>query len=222
MNELTDYEKRLYNFYLASLAKANNRPYRHRKNFDKLSSESYVALKKLSQQLHHTEIDLSLFFNAPYIIHPDDKFQRIGYYLTPKAIKCYTMVVARRDKLDADSEESLEYFKAGSKFLLEYCIENKLTVDEYKDAKTENAIPVALLHLKQHKINFYIIHALDLQSELYKLSVDWLSFFISDFENIFRDTKIKYNKSTQLKPKALQVIGAITNKLKQYKEKEIK
>lgn len=217
MNELTDFEKRLYNCYLASLAKANNRPYRRRINFDKLPDETYVSLKKLSQQLSHTEIDLNVFFDAPYTIHPDDKYQKIGYYLTPKAIKCYTMVVARRDKLDADSEESLEYVRAGLKFLLEYCIENKLTIDEYKNAKTENAIPIALLHLKQHKINFYIIHALDLQSEFYKLGVDWLSFFISNFENIFRDTKVKFNKSAQLKPKTIQVIGAITNKLEEIK-----
>lgn len=218
MNELTDFEKRLYNCYLASMAKANNRAYRRRQNFDKIKDEHYVALKKLSSLLLQSDVDIPMFFDAPYTIHTDEKYKTLQYYLTPNAIKCYTMLLNRRVKLDADSEENLEYVRTGMRFLLEYCLENNLTLDEYKLQMTENSIPMCLLHLKQHKINFYIIHALELQSELYKLGVDWLSFFITDFENVFRDTKAKFSKSTQLKPKATSVIGAIKNKLTQEKK----
>lgn len=218
MNELTDFEKRLYNLYLASLAKANNRPYKKRLNFDKLGDETYVALKKLSHMLSHTDVELDTFFDAPYTIHQDDKYKKVGYYLTPAAVKNYTIIIARRNKLDADSEEILTHVRNGIRFIYDYCAECNYDLDDYKAAKTENDIPVALLHLKQHKINFYIVHALDMQSELYKLGVDWLNFFISDFESIFRDTKIRFNKSTKLKPTIIPIIGTINNKLKTEKK----
>jgi uncharacterized protein YcbK (DUF882 family) len=131
------------------------------------------------------------------------------------------MVIARRNKLDADSEEIAEHVKTGMRFMYDYCAEHNYDLDDYKAAKTENDIPVALLHLKQHKINFYIVHALDMQSELYKLGVDWLNFFISDFENLFRDTKIKFNKSTKLKPTVIQIVGTINKKLKTEKKVQI-
>ena len=35
-NIVTDFEKQIYNAYLAALGKANNRPFRGRKNFDDL------------------------------------------------------------------------------------------------------------------------------------------------------------------------------------------
>lgn len=217
MNDITEYDKRIYNEYLASIAAANNRPYRRRVNFDNLKDDVYVTLKRLSHMLRDTHIDLKTFFSAPYSVHTDVKFQPLKFYLSSKAVITYTIIVNNRARLGADSVENLEYVKSGLKFVYEYCAENNLTLDEYKTSVTDNNIPTALLHLQQHKINFYIVHLLDMQCILYKLGVDWLTFFISDFENLFRDTKVKYNKSEQLKPIATKAIGAIQRKLETNK-----
>ena len=213
MSDLSAFEQRLYNSYLKAVAVANKRGFRYRKDFSKTKPEDYTALKKLGYFFAHNEnVSVDEFFLAPFRIHDDVKYKALRFYTSPRAIQSYTSFLKQREKQSPDSEETITYTLSGVKFILEYCQENNITVDEYKLRVVDGKVPLALLHLKQHKINFYVIHALEIQSELSKLDVEWLDMFIGDFNSLFAVTETHFNNSTALRPKVVALIQAINQK----------
>ena len=66
-----------------------------------------------------------------------------------------------------DSEDSLNILKDCLKFIFNFCNEEKITLTQYKNytgVDASEAIPIIFTHLKNHKINFYLLHALDVGS----------------------------------------------------------
>lgn len=213
---ITEHEKHIYNSYLAALGKANNRPFRPRENFDSLKDEVYVELKKLGSFFNeHRVLSFSEFFFAPFAIHEDETYKDLGFYNTPDAVKAYTRY--QKVKNDTtDEEKLLEYTKNSFGHILRYCDKNKMSLSEYKTAVTSSDIPVWLVDLKHHFINFYALHALDFREEIYKLDREWREFYVRDFDEIFRKTYTNFSYSFELKQKLKRIKQAIERKLKQY------
>jgi len=211
-NSLTDFDKYVYNCYLAAIARAANRAFRVRKNFDKFEDAKYNAIKQISQFLNRTEIDPQEFFDAPFVVYKDEEYKTLDFYTTSEAVTAYTRY-KRHMETCTDESQLVNFTKTGLKFILKYCIENKLSLRQYGEQKTESDIPLCLLHLKEHKINFYCIHALELQSQIYKLEKSWREFYVRDFDNIFRNTYKIFSYSTQLKPEIKRTIELIERKM---------
>lgn len=159
---MTFLEKNIYNTYLKVSRTRNNLPYRFRKNFDNFKdSEHYVSVKRLGIFFNKfPHIKLEDFFNAPYEVYLDDDMFDLKFYTTPKATKMYGLYTKKRDDESPDSENQIAYIKSSLLFIYEYCRDNKLTLDEYINHRTED-IHTFLTHLRERKVSIYALFGLD-------------------------------------------------------------
>lgn len=216
---VSELEKQIYNSYLIASRVAKNKPFKLRHDFTKLDDKTYIYLKKLSLLFEHNKnVNISDFFKASYeyleVEHLD-----IQYFVTPKAIKCYTMYKKKLETASADSEDTINICKRSCSFIMRYCESNNLTLNEYKSINN-GTTPLVLQHLRDHNINFYVIHGLECDRIIRQVEPDLLEFFITDFNSILNETRIKFQQSTRLKVvvrKSFQIIEEFLLKTKNNK-----
>ena len=114
------------------------------------------------------------------------------------------------DVQDPDSNDSLERLQKSLKFIFGFCKEHGLTLKDY-EVYMEESIPTMLKHLKEHKINFYTIHALTFTSP--KIESRILDFMFSDFFGTYQKTKNKFFASNKMREFSKQAKIKIEQKL---------
>jgi len=207
--KLSEEQKRIYNNHLAISRKMRDKPFRIRKNFDELDTNKTQTLEKLNRMFNsYPNIDVQLFFEAPYFLYQDMEYFDLDYFTTQKAKKDYTQYIKQIQLMSPDSEESLKRLISGLKFISNFCNEHNLTLDEYVLFSEKN-IPSMLEHLKNHKINFYVLHALGVS----KINIEnrILEFMFSDFWKTFQKTKNMFYTSNKMKELAKKAIEKIQN-----------
>lgn len=210
---LTEREKQIYNSYLIASRSVKNKPFKLRQNFDSVDNETYVALMKLgiffSKNSNIKQID---FFTAPFSYYGPDNFFDLGFFLTTKAIKCYSLYIKKKETQDPDNENTILNTKDCCLFIYKYCTENKITLHEYK-SMINGTTPIILQHLRDHNINFYTLHGLQCDKTIRQVEQDLLEFFISNFESLLNETRINFQRSIRLKNIVRESLFIIENKL---------
>jgi hypothetical protein len=217
---VTDFEKFIYNCYLSAIAKVNNRPFRTRKNFEGIEDEKYNTLKRLSDFFGKNELDVEDFFHAPFMVYSDEAYKPLTYYTTPDAVSAYTRYKKKQETCK-DEDKLIDYTMKGFKFLIRYCIDEGITLNQYSRRMNNAGIPVCMVHLKEHKINFYVIHTLENRDVIYKLDREWREFYVRGFDDLFRSTFRIFSYSIQLKDKIRKAKSIIETKLKDNNEHNI-
>lgn len=216
---ITEKEKSIYNSYLYASRKAKNKPVRLRQNFDNLESRDEVSLKKLCLLLSkYTHINYSDFFIAPYKVYGADNYFDLSFFNTRKAIKCYSLYCKDKEVQNPDSEDSISTLKECLKYIFEYCLEKQITLAMYKSFKESeytDALPVPFIHLKNHQINFYLLHALNVDKVI-KEQQGTLTWIIQDFYDLYAQTRAKFLSSKVLKDKAKKGLKIIEQKLLKF------
>ena len=215
---VTEREKAIYNSYLYATRSAQGKPTRFRKDFSKLKDADFVALKKLSAFfVKHNHINYRDWFAAPFSVYNKDEYFDLKFFNSRKALKCYSIYMKEKEVSNPDSDDNIEVLKDGFRYVARYCIEHNLTLDQYRVNFTNN-MPTCLLHLQEHRLNFYTLHALEVESIIKTVENDVLDFIVKDFKSIFALTRTKYFGSTILKSKAKEtktkVIQIVTEKQK--------
>ena len=199
---ITEREKDIYNSYLYATRSAQGKPTRFRKDFSKLKDEDFVALKKLSAFfVKHNHINYRDWFAAPFSVYSKDEWFDLRFFNSRKALKCYSIYMKEKEVSNPDTDDNIEAVKDGFRFIAKYCIRNSITIDEYRTHFTNN-MPTCLLHLQEHRLNFYTLHALEVESTIKSIEKDILEFIVKDFMTIFSRTRTKYFSSKILKSKA--------------------
>jgi hypothetical protein len=203
--------KHIYNNHLVSSRKAKSEPFKIKKDFSNLDDDKIPYLEKLERFFHsYPNINQEDFFMAPHKVYPDADHYSLDFYTGQRAIKCYTQYMKMLDVQDPDSDDSLSRLQNSLKFIFGFCREKGLTLKDY-GVYMEESIPVMVKHLKEHKINFYTIHALTLASP--KIESRILDFMFSDFFGTFQKTKNKFFASKKMKEFSKQAKIKIENKL---------
>ena len=222
---INEKEKSIYNSFLYASRKAKNKPVRLRQNFDNIESKDEVALKKLNLLLSkYSHINYSDFFIAPYKVYGPDDYFDLSFFNTIKAIKCYSIYCKEKEVQDPDSEECINTLKECLKFIYNYCYDQKITLEEYKTYVPGTGVKISrkgataeiFWHLKNHKINFYILHAFDMDAAVKikdKEIFDWL---IKDFTDLYSKTRVKFISSKSLKHKAKKGLKIIEQNLLKF------
>lgn len=205
---LTELEKQIYNSYLAASRTSKSKPYTPRRDFTKIDDKIFVILKKLSSLFENNKnVGINDYFTATFSQN-NAEYIDIQFFITPKAIKNYTLYKRKQETSSPDSEESINLCKKCCNFITRYCIENNLTLNEYK-SQYKGTTPIILQHLRDHSINFNIIHGLECSNIIKQVEPDLLEFFIADFNNLLNNTRINFIQSKKLKLKirdALKII----------------
>lgn len=219
---LTDFEKNIYNTFLATGRSIQNKPFTIRKDFTKLDDKSYILLKKLSAFFNkYNHISCSDFFAAPYHYYGKDNYFELQYYATVKAIKCYSLYQSQKEQENPDNENIISFCKECCAFIYKYCKENNLTLEQYRVHVVGN-LPIIIQHLKEHKINFYTIHGLDCDKTIKRVEQDILDFIVKDFNIILNNTRINFLKSKKLKNTVRKAFAIIEEKLLQINKQTLK
>ena len=209
---ISEFEKQIYNNHLVVSRKVKGEPFKIKKDFSNLEEDKVISLQKLSKIFNnHSNIIQDDFFMAPHKIYPDDCYYPLDFYTTPKAIKCYTQYVKQLEIQDPDSSDSLQRLKESLKFVYKYCSDNNLQLSEY-EVNIEKLMPCFVQHLKDHKINYYTLHALTFKKPQIESRI--LDFIFPDFYEVFQKTKNKFFSSKKMKEFAKLAKIKIENKLK--------
>jgi len=196
---LTEVEKKIYNSFLIAQRTIKGLPFKLRQNFDKISDAEYTTLKKLSFLFaSNKQVDMLAFFTAPYKMYQDETYFDLQFFKTPKAIACYTAYMRKKETLSPDTEDMINACKRSCTFILRYCRTTNITLSQYKVINLGNT-PVVLQHLRDHKINFYILHGLECNKTLKLVEPDLLDFFIKDFHDTLNITRTILAQSQKLK-----------------------
>lgn len=202
--QVTKHEEQIYNTHLKIMKQRNTAPYKLRKNFDTLSNEAVIMLKRISVFLNkHPHIDVVDFFTAPFKVYPDETYFDLQYFTTLKAVKSYSLYQKQLLTETPDSDEQLYRIQKSLKFILTFCRDNKISVDEYLTHKQNNT-PSFIIHLKEHSVNIYTLYGLDgFESEFRKIDSELIKFmFDESIYNSIQTAKVKLYGSK----KALQFI----------------
>jgi hypothetical protein len=212
---ITEKEKHIYNSFLYASRKAKNKPIRLRQNFDNIESKDEVALKKLNLLLSkYSHINYSDFFIAPYKVYGPDDYFDLSFFNTRKAIRCYSLYCKDKEIQNPDSVDSINMLKECLKFIYNYCHEQKITLTGYRTyVPGTGETPEIFWHLKNHKINFYTLHAFDMDSIVKSRDVEIFDWLIKDFTDIYSKTRVKFMSSKSLKHKARKGLEIIEQKL---------
>ena len=222
---INEKEKSIYNSFLYASRKAKNKPVRLRQNFDNIASKDEVALKKLNNLLSkYSHINYSDFFIAPYKVYGQDDYFDLSFFNTRRAIKCYSLYCKDKETQNPDSEDIINTLKECLKFIYNYCNDKKITLQKYKtyitgaspDLLPDSATPEVFWHLKNHHINFYTLHALEMDAAVKGTDTEIFNWFIPDFTDLYSKTRVKFLSSKTLKEKAKKGLKIIEQKLLKF------
>jgi hypothetical protein len=218
---LTEKEKSIYNSYLIASRTVQNKPFKLRQDFTSIDSQVYTTLKKLGLFFNkNNNIKQVDFFTAPFSYYGADNFFDIHFFLTPKAIKCYSLYIKKKETQDPDNADTITSTKNCCVFIYKYCKENNLTLHEYKNI-INGTTPLVLQHLRDHSINFYTLHGLQCDRTIRQVEPDLLEFFISNFENLLNETRINFQRSIKLKVIVREALSIIENQLLKNKTNKL-
>lgn len=205
---------KIYNLWLKAIAKVKQRPYNHRKSLDSLDEDNISALLKLQSFFdRNPEIDEWIYFlaGAEYIVESFDGWPDLKMFVsTSRFIKCYKRFIDNRDGLSVESDEVVNDFLEGIRYIVAYLKENGKKFEDYKTLTNEHGIPLYLLHLRTQKILMYHLHLFDINP--LEMGDEILNIYVDDFRKRFYETRRQYVFSIRIKQ--------IVEKIKQLKTKK--
>ena len=197
---MTELEKKIYNKHLAISRSIRNKPFKIKKNFDGFEDdEKYSLIKRLSVFfMKYPEVDMDVYFSAPYKLYKDVDFFDLRYFSSPRAIKTYTIYKNELDKLSPD--QHTEDVKKSLRFIAKFCIENNITLDKYICHKDIGIHYTWMYHLKHNFINIYsLMEFPNVLEQISELPEEEQILFLGKTYNDFFNYKTKYLNS-KLRP----------------------
>lgn len=210
---ISDKQKLIYNIIHSTARKVKDKPFRFREDFSKIDSTTTLCLQKLETFFNsNANIKYNDFFIAPYKIFNDADYFDIQFFVTRKAIRCYADYMKKQETENPDSENIIESCKAACAFIYKFCKLNNINLNEYKNY-INGTTPLILQHLREHKINFYVVQGLAIDSIVNKYDSNITNFIVNNFYNTYNNTKSKFIKSNILKNTVRQALQIVESKL---------
>ena len=209
-NSLTEKEKDIYNFYLKY--SRHGMPYTPRKDFTEINSSVIVYLKKLNIFFNKfPHIYPKDFFESPIILHPNEKYPTLDFFITRAAIKTYSLAIKK--KQSESPENQLESIRESIHFIAMFCVKNNLTIEDYINHKSRN-MPTWMEHYREHRVNPYVLIELSTFDKFKSLQEDEKKIWAGDFFDNLDAFKIRYHNSQKTKTFVREAFTKVKNFLK--------
>jgi hypothetical protein len=211
---MTEFQKAIYNCYLRNYR--HGEPYRPRQNFDNLDENSKSYLVRLSNFFgKYPQIKINDFFEAPRLLHPDEKYPNLAFFLSRPAIRTYTMAFRKQE--ERNPMEQKDEIKKGFHFIGMFCLKNKIYLNSYIEHKT-GLMYSWMKHYNEHDINPYCIMELgDVMSQIYRMPEDERELYAKEISENFGKMKQKYHNSPEIK----DFVQAVTKKIEDFVKKSL-
>ena len=211
--------KDIYNTYLKTSRKKQNKPYKLRSNWEGFEeTEIYAPLLKLKNFFDRNYIvNIEDFFSAPYEVYEEKTHYELNFYNSLNAVKVYNIYVNKKNSLDPDNDLQVESILRGLKFIKNYCINNKITLDRYLQYKEDAAIINAfIVHLKEKNISIYNLFPFrDFEDIFSKIDFKTMKFILNDIPSKVSYFRSKYYSSKKGKQIALEGLKIIEKEINQ-------
>lgn len=200
---IKDVEKKAYNTYLKTIRSQQNKPFKLRKNFDGFEKEEkYYYIKRIGNLfIKMPHVNMDDYFISPYKVYEYDPeaIYDLKFYSSLKAINCYKQYMKLKEMKDPDSEEQIEFIADSFKFILKFCMENKLTFSKYIHYKTGH-IHEWMKHYIENKISLYsLFDNGDIFDIIMCMDKTSRNLLLGDLEKRFFQMKEKYMNSKKAK-----------------------
>jgi hypothetical protein len=198
---MTELEKRIYNKHLAVSRSLKNKPFKLRTNFTDFEKDSkYVSVKRLSNFFtRHNDVDMDLYFTAPYKLYTDVDFFDLNYFASPRAIKSYS--IYKNQILQTSPDQQIESVKESLRFIVRFCLEKKINFEDYTSYRQTALEPTWVYHYKRGLINPYSImefpNTLDF---IQSMNCEERNLLFGSFGDNFFIYKSNYLNSKNLRP----------------------
>lgn len=218
---INEKQKLIYNTFQSTSRKLQNKPFKFREDFSKIDDTTLLYLQKLESFFNSNHnIRYSEFFIAPYKIFTDVSYFDLHFYITRKAICCYADYMKKTETDNPDSEDIIKVCKEACAFIYKFCVTNNISLNEYKVC-INGTTPLILQHLKDHKINFYVIQGLAIENIITKYDHNITNFIVNDFYSTYSNTRSKFIKSNILKNTVRTALQIVEQKLLNSKRTNI-
>lgn len=210
-NSLTDLEKLLYNKHLSTYRRLKNKPFKFKKNFTDIeNTDKHKHLTRIATLFKkHRELNIDVYFEAPYKLYPDVEYFGLDYYSTLRAVRSYTLYKKTLFLQDPDSQ--LEDVKDSLSFITKFCIQQKILLHQYPFFRQTDTF-AWLTHYKENKINIYsIMEFSNVVSSVQTLAEDIQRMFVKDFVEQFKSLHLLYIKSQLLRPYLKKTVPLLNN-----------
>jgi L-rhamnose mutarotase len=200
---MTRFTEFIYNTFLRISRSRQGKPFRYRKDFSEFEKDpNYVYIVKLENFFKRfPHINIEEYFEAPYYVYPEQTYYGLDFYLSPKAIKVYTIFNKQRNDALPDSDLQLDFIKRSLLFIYNFCKERDIPLSEYIYKKNK-LFPAFLLHLKEHQISIYTLFGWDKFEEVFssldKSEVEFIIGYLYDKLSTYRTQFIQSTKAKVL------------------------
>jgi len=195
---MNNFEKIIYNNFLEVSKKINNKPVKYRKNFENFPDTNYIIINKLSnffKKFNHLKV--KDFFEAPYFVYNENYFD-LKFYLSPKAIKAYTLYNDKFLLNNPDDGKTLLKMQDSIKFIYNYCKDKGININEYLNIN-EGEYNVFLKHIKNRDVIIFVLFAFNnFEKTLSLIDGDIKNMYSSNFSKL-NYIRTKYYSSSKAK-----------------------
>jgi len=153
--------EQVYNTYLSVSRGHMNKPWKARKDFEGFDKtpDGIYSLRLDMFFKRFPQINIRDFLLAPYVIYKDEEHFPLNFYLTQKAINCYSLLQKQRTEELPDTDGHIKHILESVKYLASTCINEGITLNVYSNIKTGYTWR-CLEDYKSKHINLYVLLSL--------------------------------------------------------------
>lgn len=151
----------IYNTFLSISRGLKNKPWKARKDFkDFEKTENGILCVRLELFFKRfPQIDPKEFFSAPYKLYKDEDYFDLKFYLSQKAISCYSSLQKLKLEENPDSDTQIKGILDSIKFVATKLLSNSITFNEYCRQKN-GYVYSSVLDYTNNSITLYFLLAL--------------------------------------------------------------
>jgi len=129
--------EQVYNTYLSVSRGHMNKPWKARKDFDGFDkTPDGILCTRLDMFFKRfPQINIKDFLLAPYVIYKDEEHFSLNFYLTQKAIACYSLLQKQRTEELPDTDGHIKHILESLKHIASICVNEKITLQQYCNSK---------------------------------------------------------------------------------------
>jgi hypothetical protein len=191
----------IYNLYLSTSRGLKNKPWKPRKDFEGFDkTEQGILCLRLSLFFKRfPQINPRDFLAAPYILYKDEEYFDLKFYLTQKAISCFSLVQKQKQEESPDTNNQIQSIIESVKYIASKCMTENVGFVDYCKRKNGYTWDIVKDYV-DNKINLYLLLMLPSFQEMYdNTPVQDKELYFKNFYQDIVKYKMRLNNSVKAK-----------------------
>lgn len=207
----------IYNAYLGASRRAQNAPWRARKDFTGFEDtpDGFICKRLEMFFKKFPQINVYEFFQAPFELYKDSPYVPLKFFTTQKAIATYSIYQKQRQEESPDSDEQVKDIKKTIRYIAVYCTSKGISLEEYCNEKS-GYTNKPFVDYANKLVNIYVLIKLPFfDTQVKSLSLQDRELYLKNAYNSISKFKMRLNVSTRAKfliEEGLRLISNTTNK----------